>query len=154
MLIMKSTQGTADFLKREITGITSALGELSRSIATGNIKELGKRLSEARDAGRDYANALDSLGDRERALMIRESERKIQLAELAKVYRNTALVGVEGYNKRKTAAEQYIKLVEEGEKEAIELAELRLDAEINIAKQRSGLTKEEILNNLNRAKVP
>lgn len=149
--IMKSTQGTGDLLKREITGLKSALNELWRSIASGNLDQLGRRLREAKQAGEDYAAGLDLVGDRERELQIRESEREIRLQELAKIYRNTALVGVEGYNQRKAAAEEYIKLVEEREADAMELAQLRLKTELDLAKQISGLTEEEIINNLKRA---
>lgn len=149
--IMKSTQATGDLLTREMTGLKTALGELWRSIASGNLDQLGKRLKEAQQAGRDYATSMDLVGDKERELLIRQSEREIKLAELAKVYRNTALVGVEGYNKRKEAAEEFIKLTEEGEREAIELAELRLAAELKLASSISGLTDKEIKNNLKRA---
>ena len=150
-VIMNSTQKTGDLLKREVTAVKTALGELWRSIASGNLDELGKRMKEAAAAGREYARSMDLVGDRERELQIRESERKIQLAELAKVYRNTALVGEEGYKKRRDAAEEYIRLTEEGEREAIELAELRLAAELKQASVISGLTEDEIKNNLLRA---
>lgn len=150
-VIMNSTQRTGDLLKREVTAVKTALGELFRSIASGNLDQLGQRMREAAAAGREYARSMDLAGDRERELQIRESERKIQLAELAKVYRNTALVGEEGYKKRRDAAEEYIRLTEEGEREAIELAELRLKAEIDLAASNSKLTADEIKNNLLRA---
>jgi hypothetical protein len=152
--IMGSTQISADFLAREIKGLTSALGELWRSIATGNITDLGKRMNEVRNAGREYADALDYIGDRGRELMLREGERKIQLAELAKVYRNTAL----SHEKQAEAAQEFIRLTEEGAKEAVELAELRLKAELKLASSMTAsagemgrLTEEEIKNNLKRA---
>jgi hypothetical protein len=145
--IMSSTQQTADLFKREISGLKEGLGELWRSIASGNMDELGKRMKEAREAGREYENTLDEIGDRERALMIRESERKIKLAELAKVYRNTAL----SHKEQADAAEKYIDLTIEGMNEAIELAQIRLDNELMIARQRSGLTDDEIMQNLSRA---
>ena len=151
---MGSTQQSADFLAREIKGLTSALGELWRSIATGNITDLGKRMAEVRNAGREYADALDYIGDRGRELMLREGERKIQLAELAKQYRNTAL----SHEKQAEAAKEFIRLTEEGAKEAIELAELRLAAELKLASAMTAsagemgrLTEDEIKNNLRRA---
>lgn len=145
--IMSSTQQTADLFKREISGLKEGLGELWRSIASGNMDELGKRMKEAREAGREYENTLDAIGDRERDLMIRESERKMKLAELAKVYRNTAL----SHKEQADAAEKYIDLTIEGMDEAIELAQIRLDNELMIARQRSGLTDDEIKQNLKRA---
>ena len=140
--VMNSTQRTGDFLRREITGIKFAVDELSRSIANSNLKDLGKRLDEARQTGKEYADSLDNIGDRERELLVRESERKIQLADLAKVYRNTALVGAEGYARRAEAAKKYIDLVEEGEKEAIELAQIRLETELSMARQAMGVQEE------------
>jgi hypothetical protein len=152
--IMASTQSSADFLAREIKGLTSALGELWKSIATGNITDLGKRMAEVRNAGREYADALDYIGDRGRELMLREGDRKIQLAELAKQYRNTAL----SHEAQAEAAKEFIRLTEEGAKEAVELSELRLKAELKLASAMTAsagemgrLTEEEIKNNLRRA---
>ena len=102
---MASTQQTGDLLKQEITGIRFALTELSKTVATGNWANLGQRLKEARQAGIEYSEALDAVGDIERELQLREKERAIQMSELAKIYRNTALTGVEGYKKRETHGE-------------------------------------------------
>lgn len=152
--VMDSTQSSGDFLRRTISSLTSSLGELWRSIATGNLQDLGKRMSDAAKAGGEYADALDYIGDRGRELMVREGERKIQLAELAKVYRNTALSHAE----QAAAAEKYIALTEEGLKEGLELAELKLKAELRLASQQTAaageagrLTEEEIQNNIRRA---
>ena len=152
--IMDSTQASGDFLRRTVGSLTLSLGELWRSIATGNLQDLGKRMQEAGKAGSEYADALDYIGDRGRELMIREGERKIQLAELAKIYRNTALSHAE----QAAAAEKYIALTEEGLREGLELAELKLQAELKLASQQTAaageagrLTEEEIQNNLRRA---
>lgn len=151
--IMNSTQGSADLLKREITGVKFATEELFRSIATGNVQDLGKRMAEARQAGLDYADSLDKIGDRERQLKIEESRRSVRLAELAKIWRNTADQSVAGQKKQIDAAEEYIRLLEEQADDAVELAQIRLDAELKVARQASGLTDAEILRNLERAKV-
>lgn len=152
--VMDSTQSSGDFLRRTIGSLTSSLGELWRSIASGNLQDLGKRMKEAGKAGGEYADTLDYIGDRGRELIIREGERKIQLAELAKIYRNTALSHAE----QAAAAEKYIALTEEGLREGLELAELKLKAELKLASQQTAaageagrLTEEEIQNNLRRA---
>jgi len=161
--IMNSTQQTGDLLRREISGIKSALDELSRTVATGNWAELGRRLREARQAGMDYADAWDVVGDRERELRLIETEREGRMIELAKIYRNTGLVGAEGYRKRKEAAEEYIKLAGEGERDAVELLKIRLDAELDFARQKLGYSQdlaedekkrinEQIINNIRSAK--
>jgi len=162
--IMNSTQQTGDLLKKELTGIKFALDELSRSVASGNWADLGKRLAEARRAGIEYSEALDAIGDREKQLRLEELDRQDRMTELAKIYRNTGLVGVEGYRKRKEAAEEYIKIAEEGEVAAIELLQLRVDAELDAARQIMGYSadisdaekkrvNEQIINNIRSAKA-
>jgi len=162
--VMNSTQQTGDLLRRELSGIKFAVDELSRSVASGNWSDLGKRLAEARRAGIEYAEALDAIGDRERQLRLEETDREIRMTELAKIYRNTGLVGAEGYKKRKEAAEEYIRIAEEGEKAGIELLQIRVDAELDAARQILGYSadiseaekkrvNELIVNNLRSAKT-
>ena len=162
--VMASTQQTGDLLKQEITGIRFALTELSKTVATGNWANLGQRLKEARQAGIEYSEALDAVGDIERELQLREKERAIQMSELAKIYRNTALTGVEGYKKREEAAKKYIELAEEGERDALEVLQKRLDAELDAARTELGYStqisdaekrrvNELIINNLKSARV-
>ena len=162
--VMDSTQGTGDLLRREMSGLKTMLDELSRTIATGNWSQLGERLKQARLAGMQYADAMDAVGDRERELLLIETERQGKMIELAKVYRNTGLVGAEGYRKRKEAAEEYIRLAEEGERDALEILQLRLDAELDFARQKLGYSEdiseaekkrvnEEIINNVRSAKA-
>jgi hypothetical protein len=140
--IFASTQQTADFLKREIEGIKVAGNTLARAIATWNFEKLGEKLRGARKAGKDYADQMDEIGDLERELQIKESRRAVELANLAKIYRNTALTGAEGFKKRQEAAEEYIRVAEEGEKEAIGLLQMRLDAELKLAREQAGYTQE------------
>jgi len=158
--VMNSTQQTGDFLKQELTGIKFAVDELSRSVASGNWSDLGKRLAEARRAGIEYAEALDAIGDRERQLRLEETDREIRMTELAKIYLNTGL----GYKERKEAAEEYIRIAEEGEKAGIELLQIRVDAELDAARQILGYSadiseaekkrvNELIVNNLRSAKT-
>lgn len=162
--VMDSTQGTGDLLRREMSGLKTMLDELSRTIATGNWAQLGERLKQARLAGMQYADAMDAVGDRERELLLIETERQGKMIELAKIYRNTGLVGAEGYRKRKEAAEEYIRLAEEGERDALEVLQLRLDAELDFARQKLGYSQdisdaekkrvnEEIINNVRSAKA-
>ncbi|MGB4084781.1 MAG: hypothetical protein WBK14_06200, partial [Bacteroidales bacterium] len=162
--VMDSTQGTGDLLRREMSGLKTMLDELSRTIATGNWAQLGERLKQARLAGMQYADAMDAVGDRERELLLIETDRQGKMIELAKIYRNTGLVDVEGYKKRKEAAEEYIRLAEEGERDALEVLQLRLDAELDFARQKLGYSQdisdaekkrvnEEIINNIRSAKA-
>lgn len=162
--VMDSTQGTGDLLRREMSGLKTMLDELSRTIATGNWSQLGERLKQARLAGMQYADAMDAVGDRERELLLIETERQGKMIELAKIYRNTGLVGAEGYRKRKEAAEEYIRLAEEGERDALEVLQIRLDAELDFARQKLGYSQdisdaekkrvnEEIINNIRSAKA-
>jgi hypothetical protein len=162
--IMTSTDTTADLLKREMTGLKFAIDELSRSVVQGNWSELGKRLTEARRAGMEYADALDTIGDRERQLQLEETDRQLQMIELAKIYRNTGLTGVEGYKKREAAAREYIRLAEEGELASIEVLQLRVDAELDAARQILGYSEDitdakkkevnqQIINNVLSAKT-
>lgn len=139
---MEATEKTSHALKVSIAGVKAGLDELWRSIATGNMKDLAARMKEAAAVGRDYADTAAVISDRERELNIIESRRQIEMAKLAKVYRNTALTGAEGYKLRKEAAEKYIELAEQGEKEAIELLNIRLSNEMKVARQMMGLTEE------------
>ena len=151
--IMNATQKTGDFLKRELTGLRFAVDQLWQSIAQGNMEELGKRMGEARQAGRDYADSLDYIGDLERQLAIEESRRSKKLAELAAIWRNTAATDVKGSKERADAAEEYIQLTIEGADAAKKFAIIRRDAELKATAETSGLTQEEILLNLERAET-
>ena len=140
--IFASTQQAGDFLRREIQGIKVAGDTLARAIATWNFEKIGERLRGARDAGREYADELDHIGDLEREIQIREARRNIILADLMKIYRDTALQSVEANKKRADAAEEYIRIATEGEEETLGLLKLKLEAELRLAREQAGFTKE------------
>ena len=75
-----------------------------------------------------------------------------------------AFTGVEGYKKREEAAKKYIELAEEGERDALEVLQKRLDAELDAARTELGYStqisdaekrrvNELIINNLKSARV-
>ena len=142
--IFNSTQQAGDLLKRELQGLKTAGDTLARAIATWNFEKLGEKLRTARQAGKDYADEMDHIADLERELQIEQSRRNIQLSELAKIYRNTALVGADGYKKRQEAAAEYIRIAEEGEKKDIALLDLKLKAELKLARTQAGLQEEYV----------
>ncbi len=140
--ILNSTQTSGDALKNTIGGLKTSLDTFFRSVATGNFKDLRDRLKDAGDAGVSYTKALDQIGDRERELSLIDTRRQGEMIELAKIYRNTGLIGVEGYKKREEAAKRYIELAEQGEADALEILNMRRDAELILAREQAGFTKE------------
>ena len=76
--IFSSTQQSGDLLRRELQGIKTAGDTLARAIATWNFEKIGERLRNARQAGKDYADEMDHIGDLERELQIEQGRRNIQ----------------------------------------------------------------------------
>lgn len=147
--VMESTKSTSELLKREISAVKGVIDELARSIASGNFEQLGKRLSNAARSAREYTDRMEDLENLTRSLQMREAERAVQLEKLRILWRNESL----DYVKRKEAAEEYIRIVKEGEEDALKVARERYDAIIKRAMVASRLTKEEIEQKLREGVV-
>jgi hypothetical protein len=75
--VIFSTDQLGDKFEKTIGGWKGGLDAFARSIATiseGGLKNLGKKIKEGIEEGRRYAESLDNIGEKTRALMIAEAK--------------------------------------------------------------------------------
>lgn len=86
--IINSAQGLTDKWQESVTGLKFGLQELFKTIATGDWSNFMTNIEGAIKAGREYAQILDDLGDRKRALSIREADTRVEIEKLERVTKN------------------------------------------------------------------
>ena len=77
--ILTATGEGADKFKVAVAGLKGGLDQLFRSIATGNMRELGKQMKSAADEARRYQRVLFEIADLDRRLRVEESRVGIEL---------------------------------------------------------------------------
>jgi len=142
--VMGATNGTADAMKREMSAVREVMDTLAIAISSLDFKDLLTNLREGARAGREYANAMDELGDRINALTIRESELSIESIRLLKIGRDRTKSDKE----RIEALQKMIDLEAALANEKKLNAEMAFDAELSLASKKSKLTEDEIKNYL------
>jgi hypothetical protein len=143
--VINSTDQLGDKFERTIGGWRGGFEALERALATisnGGLANLGKKIREGIEEGRRYADALDSIDEATRALMMREAKEEVELNRL-RIARNDVTKSDE---ERKKAADQVIIKEEQLAKLRTTISETAFQNESqNIAKI-TGLTKEEVLS--------
>lgn len=76
--ILKSTATTADALEATIEGVKQGFDAIKRSVATLDFKDFMKNVKAAYEEGRRYAEGLDSIDEKTRALQAAEAEANIE----------------------------------------------------------------------------
>lgn len=89
--VIASTDILGDKFERTIGGWKGGLDAFARSLATineGGLKNLGKKIREGIDEGRRYADSLDSIDEKTRALQIAESEASNEILKQTEISRS------------------------------------------------------------------
>jgi hypothetical protein len=89
--VISSTDSLKDRFEKTLGGWKGGYDALARSIATiseGGLKNLGKRIREGIDEGRRYAESLDSIDEKTRALQIAESEASNEILKQTEISRS------------------------------------------------------------------
>lgn len=128
-----------DIVMKQAESITSAF---FKTIARGDWSNLINNMREAAEAGREYSQIMDDLGDRQRSLDIQESEIRVQILDLQKVLRNVNLTNEE----RIKAADTILELEDKITKKKKDNALVNLRAELEYSATLSKLNDEKLLD--------
>lgn len=158
---LKTTQTGADSLERTMQGLKGATTGLQQTIATGDWSNLFTNMKNGYLAAAAYADALDELADRMRAVDVRSNDQKAEMEELSNVM---ASVETESIEAREKAQNRYMELNKEildatkknsdllikAEREKLmrqhSLSEGEVDLLVDLVRQYDKLTEAELLN--------
>lgn len=138
--IMRSTQGTADYLDRAIASLKGSFDYLAKAISTGNLTNFFSNLAAATKAAYEYSAALDDIGDSTLSLGMQTADVDNKVAELRNKilkkseYTTTQLLGF---------AEEALKLETELAEKKRTLAQKDLDALVQANIDAYNLLEEE-----------
>jgi len=137
--------GSTDFLSTKweifMGGMKSGTDEFFRTIATGDWSNFLSNLREAVRVGREYAEAMDSIEEKTRALRITEADLRAKELELEEKLKNKGLSKAERLN----AGQERIKLEEDLSKKRVKVAKDAFDAELSVTMQQTRLSKERLM---------
>lgn len=138
--VIDSTDKTGDAYEATMQAMSEANGYFMRSIATMDFTNLLDGMSKAADAGKQYAESLDDIGDRQRALGIQKDDLEVQIAQQRIIAKNKQL----DIQTRKAAVDEIIRLQTMQFAKTKLLADDELNTELTLAASRSGLRKETL----------
>lgn len=118
--VMSSTEAISDSFARNIEGVREGFGFLARSIANLDFTNLIQGFRDAFSEGKRYADVLDEIEDRERALGIRQKEIEGQILDQKVILKSNA---------------QTVQAKEAAIAEIIRLQKVQLDETQTITKQ-------------------
>ncbi len=142
--VIESTDSTSDDFARTIGGMTSAWDFFKKSLASGNFSNFFANMQKAISAGRDYADAMDKIEDRTRALGIKEAEMNVLNQKDLKTLRD----GTKSIEDRTTAANAILDREKKLADVRVKIAEQAKNDEIN-KYTALGLTEDIVKENLN-----
>jgi len=138
---MKSTQTGADSLERKMKGLKGAITGLQQSIAQGDWKNLVQNMKSGYLAAASYADALDELADRMRAVDVRTSEQRAEMEELRNIMASTETTSIE---EREQAQNRYMELNKEILEATRRNANLQIKSERDRLKEQHNITDEQV----------
>ncbi|HNY01825.1 MAG TPA: hypothetical protein PKG48_04520 [Bacteroidales bacterium] len=147
--VIQSTQGTADAFERTMGGVNSGLGFVAKSLANMDFSNFWKGLGEAVRRGREYADTLDDIADKQRALAMTEADDRVILASKLKELRNVNKSEAE----RVAIAKEILAIEDKNSKARISNAKETLDAELKKNVVFAKLSQQEILDGLKKYQV-
>ncbi len=139
--IKDSTHATADAFEFAMAGMGNGLDHLFKILATGDFTDFTKRIKEAIEVGHKYASMLDEVDDKTRALSMVESDARGEELKLEEKLKNKGL----GRAAQIQAGKDRIKLEKKLSLERQNIANERFDAEVLIAQQQSGLSRDQLI---------
>jgi hypothetical protein len=86
--VITSTDSLGDAFEKTLGGWKGGLDAVARSIATMDFKNFGKKIREGIDEGRRYAESLDQIDEKTRALKISEAETSNEILRQTEISRS------------------------------------------------------------------
>jgi len=140
--IIDSTETSADQFERAMTKASTAVSYFFKTIASGDWDDFIKHLKEAAKKAGEYADTMDTLGDRERSMRILSKAHREELNKEYLIYsnmNNTSKDRIDALDRYKENAKKWF-----GEEKKI--ASDRLKAELENASRLAGIPTESIKN--------
>lgn len=138
--IIKSTQATGDAFTRVMAGAKESLNALAQAAATGDFSNLIGRMRQAYNAGKEYADDMDEIADRVRAVRVRTAQMRAEMTEqMVKLYETETL----SLDERERALKKYDELNEQLLEANQENNRLILDAETKRLMGTKNITEEQ-----------
>lgn len=142
--IMQSTQVLSDKWDQTLSAVNTSLDYVARSISTMDFSNFFKNLGNAIRVGKEYAETLDEIGDRNRALAIQEADYRREVLENMKVLRDEMSTNKE----RIKAADRIIEIEDIIAKKKAENARMSYKNEVERSLVGIELSEQELENYL------
>ncbi len=140
--IINSTQTSGDQLAIITNQMEAAYAAFNKTIATGDLLNMITNLREAIQAGREYAEVMDDLGDRQRGLNVIEAESEVQLEKLKQQVDNVNL----SQQQRLDAAEEIFNIENQLLKKRQSVRQQEFDAEVERLSALTGLEEDRLID--------
>lgn len=139
--IITSTDALSDKFEITLSGWKSGLDAVARAIATLDFKNLGKNIKNAIEEGRRYAEQLDQIDDKTRALKIQESEAANELLKQREIQNDVR----KSMRERNDAGREAIALEEKLAGIRTQIGKQAYENEAENIAQITHLTQQEVL---------
>lgn len=141
--VIQSTQVSSDGLARELSGLKASFNQLNIAIATGNFENFFQGLIKASKAAREYADAIDDIGDRKRQLSVAETDTLKRQAELIEIWKNPD--ATYSIKQQVDAVKELMSIQEELSTKTAVLSKESYEAEVKRITGATNLTEDEIM---------
>lgn len=139
--IISSAQAAADDWEKALSGVRFGLDYLKKSIATWNFENFIQNFKDAVKVGREYAEVLDDLADRNRQLNLQEADAKRYILERQRILRDAT----KSETDRIKAADEIIAKEDELAKKRTDNAKIEFNNELKTRAQQYKLSQEELM---------
>lgn len=146
--VISSSDALSDKYEKAMGAAKTATQLFLKSFATGDFDNFFQRLVNAAKAGRDYAEALDQIGDRTRSLTMAEAEANVEKQKLLKILKDVTKSDTD----RIAAADKIINMENRLMDTRSSIAKQSWDAKI-LNLEALGITEDMILANLKNYEV-
>lgn len=139
--IVAGTDAMSDKFEFAMAGMKSGTDQFWVTLASGDWSNFFSKIQAAVKAGYEYSKMLDTIEDQTRGLSMVESDARAEELRLEEAVKNKLL----SKEDRIKAGEDRIKLEETLSGKRSKIANEELDAEILISSQRTGLSREQLI---------
>lgn len=139
--IVAGTDAMADKYEFAMAGMKNGTDYFWKTLASGEWENFFSNFREAVKVGYEYSKMLDSVEDKTRSLSMVESDARAEELRLEEAVKNKLLSKEE----RIKAGEDRIKLEETLSAKRTQIANEGFEAEISLSSQRTGLSKEQLI---------
>jgi hypothetical protein len=140
--IVNSAQILSDKFAIGIEGAKFGFDAFAKSIATMDFSNFFTNITEAVKMGIEYAKVLDELADRRNAVAIRESEARLEIAQLMKVVRDVTVSEQE----RIDSANKVLAIEDDLAAARVKNAEILFNKELEISAKKAKISEDELKN--------